>query len=593
MTRKASLVAAAAGGGMLAAALLPAVTAFAQGDGTAADISANAFTVDGLTFDPGSDGYTAVSPVFENAPLLATGGLTFIGIPLATQSLEVYDSSGNEVGTVTTGVNDANLLGFIDSAQFTITADTASDSYDGSAELPAVGTVYSITNFGGGYANVYQAVPNDDGTAAASISDTFVTPYGNFDVPTDYDAVANLDPTESFAGLDNPSQYVASLFGGSATSAADGGDIPGSDNAFTLGGVTYDPGANGWGAVDYVTDEFVHGFDPATGTAPLLEITPGLVTLPGGGSLTLASQNFDIYGDEGNVIGTAETGVNAGNILGLIETGQFTVTDVTPAEGVDADAAGLPVIGTVYSVTDFGNGYENVYGAVPGSGDSATTITDTLVTPFGNFDVPTDFDATAPLDPGDATEGLNFTSGSGAAGDVGSDNAFTIGDSTFDPGADGWTGVAPLFGASPLLELGGGTVLGAVDLATQDLEVYNASGVEVGTVDTAVNTSDIFGIDTTQFTITDVTAADGKTGADALPVEGTVYSVTNLGMGTYNVYEAIPGTDGADPTITDTLVTSFGNFDLSTMFNALADLDPGDAVAGVSDAGGDLFSGLF
>jgi hypothetical protein len=39
-------------------------------------------------------------------------------------------------------------------------------------------------------------------------------------------------------------------------------------------------------------------------------------------------------------------------------------------------------------------------------------------------------------------------------------------------------------------------------------------------------------------------------------------------------------------------VTPFGNFDLSTMFDAIADLMPGDAAGGVSDAGGGLFDGF-
>src|SRR5690625_5350283 len=40
------------------------------------------------------------------------------------------------------------------------------------SDLPTDGTVYSITNIGGGFANVYEAVPNADGTAASRITDT-------------------------------------------------------------------------------------------------------------------------------------------------------------------------------------------------------------------------------------------------------------------------------------------------------------------------------------------------------------------------------------------------------------------------------------
>src|ERR1700733_14732899 len=65
-----------------------------------------------------------------------------------------------------------------------------------------------------------------------------------------------------------------------------------------------------------------------------------------------------------------------------------------------------------------------------------------------------------------------------AAADVGATgaDAFTIGDFTFDPftspGVEGFDPVATLTGASPLLELGGGTPGGTLDLATQSFEVF-------------------------------------------------------------------------------------------------------------------------
>jgi hypothetical protein len=78
---------------------------------------------------------------------------------------------------------------------------------------------------------------------------------------------------------------------------------------------------------------------------------------------------------------------------------------------------------------------------------------------------------------------------------------------------------------------------------------------------------------------------------DAIPVpDGTVYDVLNLGGGFANVYMAAPGDDGAQ-SITDTFITPWANYDILTDFDASTPLDPGDAVAGVSDAaaGFDLF----
>ncbi|MEO8814661.1 MAG: hypothetical protein ABI394_05380 [Mycobacterium sp.] len=110
--------------------------------------------------------------------------------------------------------------------------------------------------------------------------------------------------------------------------------------------------------------------------------------------------------------------------------------------------------------------------------------------------------------------------------------------------------------------------------------------------------SNIFGIDTSQLTVVSSDPTAGLTAAQlaALPTDGTVYSVTNLGSGIENVHEAIPGTGGAAMTITDALVTPHGDTDLSSlfsMFDAIANFDAGDAVPGVTDSasGAAAFSG--
>jgi hypothetical protein len=98
-----------------------------------------------------------------------------------------------------------------------------------------------------------------------------------------------------------------------------------------------------------------------------------------------------------------------------------------------------------------------------------------------------------------------------------------------------------------------------------------------------VNVANLLGMSNTEFTVQGVTAADGVEDA-LLPVKGTVYDVLNLGGGWQNIYIATPGEDG---TITDTLVTPFGNIDLSSLFgifNAANPLDPGDAFTGLDDA---------
>jgi hypothetical protein len=259
---------------------------------------------------------------------------------------------------------------------------------------------------------------------------------------------------------------------------------------------------------------------------------------------------------------------------------------------------------------NFGNGYENVYTATPGADG---TVTDTLVTPFGNINLDSLFgninDAN-PLNPGDALTGLQ--SGDSA---IGAD-AFSIGGTTFDPltsisdgsltgviTGEGFNPVSQLLGAPPLLDLGGGTpsLFGLTfTLSTQDFNVYDgtgASATEIGSIVTNDQVTNLLGLTNTEFTVTSTGApldipSDASTLADAsaadgtLPAVGTVYDVLNLG-GLENIYTAIPGVDGGADTITDTLVTPFGNVDLSSLFaglDAVSALDPGAAFGSGLDA---------
>jgi hypothetical protein len=92
-------------------------------------------------------------------------------------------------------------------------ADALNNANNG-ADLPDDGTVYSLTNFGFGFENVYEAIPNDDGDAAANIQDTLITPFGNFDLSTPFDAIANLMPGDAAGGVDASGNGGGGLFGG-------------------------------------------------------------------------------------------------------------------------------------------------------------------------------------------------------------------------------------------------------------------------------------------------------------------------------------------------------------------------------------------
>jgi hypothetical protein len=551
----------AATGGLL-------TTAFLQTAVAVADAGADAFTIGGFTFDPqlaaGGEGFDPVAQLTTSPPLLELGGGTALGLPLAAQDFNVYDpTSGTELGSIQGNETIASLFG-LTSTEFTVASvDPSAGGTD--ASLPTVGSVYDVFNLGNGYENVYTAVPG------GSVTDTLVTPTGdvNLDSLFSFNAADPLNPGDAFTGLD-----VSGISG-----AAD---------AFSIGGFTLDPQLAAGG----------EGFDtisPLATVAPLLEIGGASLGDPADGG-SLSNQAFEVLNSSGTEIGTINTGVDVTNLLGL------TNTQLVVESGSDV-GTGIPTQGTVLDAMNFGNGYENVYTATPGADG---TVTDTLVTPYGNINLDSLFgninDAN-PLNPADALTGLQ-------AGDsaIGAD-AFSIGGTTFDPltsisdgsltgviTGEGFNPVNQLVGVPPLLDLGGGTptIFGlTLSLSQQDFNVYDGTGAgatEVGSITTNDEVTNLLGSTNTEFTVTsvgspldipgdasslaDTTAADGT-----LPTVGTVYDVLNLG-GLENVYTAVPGLDGAADTVTDTLVTPFGNVDLSSLFagiDAVSALDPGAA----------------
>lgn len=557
----------AAGGGLLTAAFLQAAVAVAGPDDAVAPSAtgADAFTIGGFTFDPftgsgssAAEGFSLVHPLTGSAPLLTLGGGSPGGLlPTAPQSFDVFGADGTSLGSIDSSVVVTNLAGFTNT-EFTVTDATAAD--DGSAaDLPVVGSVYDVFNLGGGFANVYVATPGEDGT----VTDTFVTPWGSMDLSSMFAGINAADPLQP----------------GDAFSALQAGASGGGEDAFAIGGLTLDP-FTGTG------DSTQAGFAPIAalgGAAPFLAIGGASLGDPSQHGSGLASQDFNVFsgtGDDATQIGTINTAVDVTNLLGMTNT-QLVVTD-----GSDT-GDGLPAAGTIYDAFNFGGGFANVYVATPGEDG---TITDTFVTPFGSMDLSSLFSGMGggiSLDPGAAFGALSDSA-------VGED-AFTIGDTTFDPftgsGADTTPGFAPVFqtvGALPLLNIGGGTPgldLGGtffpLPITSQDFNIYDGTDL-IGTAHAQETVTQLLGLTTTEFVIDGVTPGAGD--AADLPELGSVYSVLNLGGGFANVYSAIPGLDGADSTVSDVFVTPFGDFDLSSLFggfDASALMDPGAAFLGL------------
>ncbi|MEB3065256.1 hypothetical protein [[Mycobacterium] zoologicum] len=190
----------------------PGAAFTALGGSTVGD---DAFTIGGTTFDPftgsGTTTTEGFAPVFQTVgapPLLNIGGGTpglslggtYFPLPITSQDFNIYDGK-DLLGTAHAQETVTQLLG-LTTTEFTIDGVTAGSGVDAS-DLPEVGSVYSVLNLGGGFANVYSAIPGLDG-ADATVTDTFVTPFGDMDLSSlfgGFDASSLMDPGAAFLGL--------------------------------------------------------------------------------------------------------------------------------------------------------------------------------------------------------------------------------------------------------------------------------------------------------------------------------------------------------------------------------------------------------
>lgn len=197
-TRRITLALGAAAGGLLAAAFLPLAVANADS---------------GDVIDVTSDAMRATPPDFFGfSPDSSETVLTVSGLPPLYQQVEGYqtlyyfttpsgDTSPVLDGTVNADVSKLSLPDGFTNTEYLITgqASETSKALESTAfptdGLPTTGSVYDIANFGNGFENVYsdvlpeqaQRLATDSltgiGTAApGTITDTFVTPFGNIDL---------------------------------------------------------------------------------------------------------------------------------------------------------------------------------------------------------------------------------------------------------------------------------------------------------------------------------------------------------------------------------------------------------------------------
>jgi hypothetical protein len=299
----------AAAGGLLGVVFLPAAVAFADDYDITPDPSSSPEVITGLyglaTLPPPEAGSTQGDQLFDFTDT-TTG------------------ASGTFNADESTGMDD---FGFSNEEVF-VTSDGSG------ADAPPVGSVFDTYTFGhGGFENIYADVASTTGGADV-ISDTLVTPFGDYTIPGTFDAA------------DFP--------------VADAGGV-------TIGnGDVIDP-------VGTQTTTAIGGIPPVT------------VVLQG-------DQLFDVD----NAAGTAVGSFDADETTTTDAIGTYTeavlVTKDLGDTTVGTAAGDTPAVGSIFNTIDF-DGIENFYSDVVSTTGGADVITDTVETPLGDFTIPTTFDA--------------------------------------------------------------------------------------------------------------------------------------------------------------------------------------------------------
>lgn len=278
---------------------------------------------------------------------------------------------------------------------------------------------------------------------------------------------------------------------------------------------------------------------------------------PAAGGSVQGSQTFSYTDNATGTTGTFTGDENTFNSGFDITNTEVVVT--SSSSGTDA-----PSVGSVFDTYTFGDsGYANIYSDVP-SADGGV-ITDTWVTPDGSYAVPLTF----------------------AAANI------PIADATGVPLADGDYFV-PIASSDKLISVNGIPPLDIALQASQNFTVDGAAGDPLGTFSGEdVTTTDIAGTYTEAVLVT-----KDLTGAAYDPPVGSVLNSIML-YGWANYYSDLTSTTGGPNTITDTLVSPWGqDYTVPTTFDAAAletpvsvNLPDGDIIS-ADPSSAEVFNGV-
>jgi hypothetical protein len=254
-----------------------------------------------------------------------------------TQEFDVLNASGQTVGTFDADVTStSDAVGFSTQALL-VTSDVSGTAGTAAGDVPEVGSVFNTIDYGDGGTPIYADVYSDLTSVTPGGADDITNTVGGFSIPTAYDAAA----------AESPSSFPV-------------GD-----------GYTIDPDSK--------------------------EVFTGVNGLPPYDVAVQGTQEFDVLNASGQTVGTFDADVTTSSTsLGVTDETLLVTSDVTGTAGT---AAGdIPPVGSVFDAYTYGgSGFETVYSDLASTTPGAEVVSETLVTPFGDFTLPTTLDAAAGL----------------------------------------------------------------------------------------------------------------------------------------------------------------------------------------------------
>jgi hypothetical protein len=124
------------------------------------------------------------------------------------QEFDVDNASGNTIGTFDADVSTTNGFFGGSSEALLVTADSGATG-TAAGDLPPVGSVFDVDSYGGGYETIYSDLVST--TGANVISETFVTPFGDFAIHPAFELAANVADSSFFIPT-SLADLVSSLF---------------------------------------------------------------------------------------------------------------------------------------------------------------------------------------------------------------------------------------------------------------------------------------------------------------------------------------------------------------------------------------------